>query len=204
MKNHYPILLLPLLLFLGCNSTPKKAPHSPKKTSYTWINTWPETPAGYIMGNATGLGIDPNQNIVVFHRGTRGWREPMFTNKICENTISVFDSNTGKLLKSWGSDLFIMPHGLEIDNEGNVWVTDVGLHQVFKFNADGELLMTLGEAQRTGNDTKHFNLPTDIAVAPDGTFYVSDGYGNSRIVKFSAQGEYLFEWGYFWRWHWSV
>jgi peptidylamidoglycolate lyase len=74
-------------------------------------------------------------------------------------------------------------------------VTDVGQHQIFKFSYTGELLMKLGEANVPGNDTTHFNLPTDIAVAADGSFYVSDGYGNSRVIKFSAQGNYIFEWG---------
>ncbi|MES2882564.1 MAG: 6-bladed beta-propeller, partial [Bacteroidota bacterium] len=71
----------------------------------------------------------------------------------------------------------------------------VGLHQVFKFNSEGQLLMKLGVAKQSGNDSLHFNLPTDVAVANDGSFYVSDGYGNSRVMKFSAAGKYLFEWG---------
>ena len=88
-----------------------------------------------------------------------------------------------------------MPHGLTVDNENNIWVTDVGLQQVFKFSHNGELLMKLGEAKVTGNDSKHFNQPTDIAIAKDGSFYVADGYKNSRVIKFSSTGNYLFEWG---------
>lgn len=88
-----------------------------------------------------------------------------------------------------------MPHGLTVDKNNNVWVTDVLLHQVFKFSHEGELLMKLGVPKTPGNDSLHFNLPTDVAIADDGSFYVSDGYGNSRIVRFSASGKYLFEWG---------
>jgi peptidylamidoglycolate lyase len=91
--------------------------------------------------------------------------------------------------------MFIMPHGLAVDKDNNIWVTDVGLHQVFKFNHEGKLLLTLGASKVAGKDSAHFNQPTDIAIAEDGSFYVSDGYGNSRIVKFSATGKYLFEWG---------
>jgi peptidylamidoglycolate lyase len=69
------------------------------------------------------------------------------------------------------------------------------LHQIFKFTHDGKLLMKLGMAKTPGNDSMHFNLPTDIAVTPGGSFYVSDGYGNSRVAKFDANGHYLFEWG---------
>jgi peptidylamidoglycolate lyase len=88
-----------------------------------------------------------------------------------------------------------MPHGLTVDKDNNIWVTDVGLHQIFKFSHNGQLLMTLGVAKVSGNDSLHFNMPTDVAIANDGSFYVSDGYGNSRIVKFSPKGKYLLEWG---------
>ena len=99
------------------------------------------------------------------------------------------------MLDSWGADLFIMPHGLTVDKENNVWVTDVALQQIFKFSHNGKLLLKLGVAKTAGNDSLHFNLPTDVAVANDGSFYVSDGYGNSRVIKFSKEGKYLFEWG---------
>jgi peptidylamidoglycolate lyase len=100
-----------------------------------------------------------------------------------------------RYLNSWGANYFIMPHGLTVDKDNNIWVTDVGLHQIFKFSHNGQLLMTLGVAKVSGNDSLHFNMPTDVAIANDGSFYVSDGYGNSRIVKFSPKGKYLLEWG---------
>lgn len=87
---------------------------------------------------------------------------------------------------------------MTVNQENNIWVTDVGLHQVFKFSQDGQLLMKLGVAKTSGNDSLPFNLPTDVAIAKDGSFYVSDGYGNSRVEKFSPSGNYLFEWGAFW------
>jgi peptidylamidoglycolate lyase len=114
---------------------------------------------------------------------------------IPEKTILLVDRESGTILKSWGDNLFIMPHGLTVDKDNNVWVTDAGLHQVFKFSHEGTLLMKLGEAKVPGNDQTHFNRPTDVTVAKDGSFYVSDGYGNSRIIKFSSDGKYLFEWG---------
>lgn len=88
-----------------------------------------------------------------------------------------------------------MPHGLTIDDKDNVWLTDVGRHQIFKFTSDGRLLCTLGEAGVPGDDRSRFNRPTDVAVPPDGSFYVSNGCENTRVVKFSATGEYLFQWG---------
>ncbi|MGB7738716.1 MAG: peptidyl-alpha-hydroxyglycine alpha-amidating lyase family protein, partial [Steroidobacteraceae bacterium] len=110
-------------------------------------------------------------------------------------TVWVFEARTGRLLKSWGAGLFIMPHGLTIDRDDNVWLTDVGLQQVFKFSPDGRLLMALGEARVAGNDDTHFDKPTDVAVAKDGTFFVSDGYGNSRVLHFAADGKLRKTWG---------
>jgi peptidylamidoglycolate lyase len=123
------------------------------------------------------------------------WSEETALPLISEPTIEVFEEESGRHLRSWGANLFLMPHGLTIDEQGNVWVTDVLLHQIFKFSPAGELLLTLGKARVPGADRMHFNLPTDVAVLPDGSFYVSDGYGNARVVKFSAAGEYQFEWG---------
>jgi peptidylamidoglycolate lyase len=114
---------------------------------------------------------------------------------IAAKTILLLDRETGSIINSWGESFFIMPHGLKVDKQNNVWVTDVGLHQVFKFTHEGKLLLTVGEAKVPGKDAGHFDMPTDIAIADDGSFYVSDGYGNSRVLKFSAKGKYLFEWG---------
>ena len=162
---------------------------------YVLVKEWPNLPDNLKLGNPTGLGVDPENNIVVFHRANRAWQQPMPKDKIQNNTILTLDKNTGNVLKSWGKDIFIMPHGLEVDSEGNIWITDVGLHQIFKFNSKGNLEFILGEARTPGNDQFHFNLPTDVAVSNDGSFFISDGYGNSRIMKFSKKGEYLYEWG---------
>jgi len=83
-----------------------------------------------------------------------------------------------------------MPHGISVDLEGNVWVTDVALHQVFRFihgswDSPG---LVLGEAFVPGNDLNHFCMPTDVAISSSGTVYISDGYCNSRILVLSASG----------------
>lgn len=93
-----------------------------------------------------------------------------------------------------------MPHGITVDHENNVWLTDVALHQVFKFGpssegSTGNLLMTLGSPFEPGNDFDKFCKPTSVAVATNGEFYVADGYCNSRIVKFSSSGRVLLQWG---------
>jgi peptidylamidoglycolate lyase len=82
-----------------------------------------------------------------------------------------------------------------VDREDNIWLTDVALHQVFKFDHAGRMLLTLGEKGVPGVDNSHFNKPTDVAVSNDGSLYVSDGYGNNRIVKLSQEGQFLLEWG---------
>ena len=198
-KQKSILFFLTAFLILGCKDSEKSNPEqeTKKSDSYVLVKDWPDLPDDFILGNPTGLGSDSNDNLVIFHRASRVWQEPMPEDKIQENTITIVDKQTGKVLNSWGANLFIMPHGLEIDKENNIWVTDVALHQIFKFNSDGTLLLTLGKAQVPGNDKEHFSLPTDVAVSADGSFYVSDGYGNSRVVKFSKDGTYLFEWGKF-------
>ncbi len=200
MLNEYRRLIFATVFFCCCCSAAvsqdlKTVKNPPK---YELVNDWPQLPEGYALSQPGGIGIDTSPHVFVFHRPGRRWKlldENFPDSLISANTILMLDRQTGKILNSWGANLFIMPHGLTVDKDNNVWVTDVGLHQVFKFSHEGKLLMTLGEAKIPGNDSLHFNRPTDVAVASDGSFYVSDGYRNSRVVKFSGSGKYLFEWG---------
>lgn len=180
---------------------------------YCLAADWPNLPAGLELGQVAGLGFDPEGVVYLFHRGAKSWvGNPTLAAKawslmarlfegdtskdpIAENTILAIDPVTGALLSSFGAERFVIPHGLTVDANDTLWVTDVGLHQVFKFNRRGELLLTLGEAGVAGAGRTRFDGPTDVAVARDGSIYVADGYGNARVVKFSATGEYLFEWG---------
>ena len=173
----------------GASSTEPDAP-------FQVVHGWPQLPEGHILGQATGVDVDSQGNVFVFHRAGREWSDDPPATAIANSTIEVFEGSSGRHLRSWGSNLFLMPHGLTIDRDDNVWVTDVHLHQVLKFNASGQLLLTLGEARVPGADRAHFNMPTDVAVLPDGSIYVSDGYGNARVVKFGPNGEYEFEWGH--------
>jgi sugar lactone lactonase YvrE len=116
--------------------------------------------------------------------------------------IMSFDA-AGRPLRAFGEGLFAWPHGLNVDAEGNIWVTDGRGgdgrgHQVLKFDASGKLLMRLGEAGVAGGGAQHFDGPTDVVVAANGDVFVSDGHesvSNNRIVKFSADGSYLKSWG---------
>jgi len=119
------------------------------------------------------------------------------------NCILVLDG-TGRLVESWTQwDKLFQggrgPHHVKIspyDPDRHVWVVDDNRHQVFEFTNDGkQLVLTLGEAGVPGNDEKHFGRPTDIAFLPDGTFFVTDGYINTRVVKFDKTGKYLMTWG---------
>ena len=159
------------------------------------VREWPKLPENHVLGLCAGVGVDSHNRVFVFHRCGRKWSNPFPTEPIAAATVSVIDGPTGTLLGSWGANLFIMPHGLTVDHEDNLWLTDVGLHQVFKFTQDGKLLLTLGERGKPGNDRAHFNLPTDVAILRDGSFYVSDGYNNTRVLKFTAGGNCEFEWG---------
>lgn len=166
------------------------------RSAYTPIPNWPQLPAELVLGQVTGIAVDSQGNVFVFARGEKVWdADPFDPSVIPAPTVFHFDGQTGKMLAAWGDHRFVMPHGLTVDAEDNVWLTDVGLHQVYKFDSQGKLLLTLGEAGVAGADATHFNRPTDVAVADDGSFYVSDGYENSRVAAFAANGRYLFEWG---------
>jgi peptidylamidoglycolate lyase len=168
----------------------------PSGEAYRLVTDWPKLPGGRTLGQVSGLGVDSRGNVFVFHRAERVWSgEELDLQLIASPTVLVFDGTTGEMLAQWGANTFVMPHGLTIDGQDNLWLTDVGLHQVFKFVHAGKLVMALGERGVPGDDAAHFNQPTDVAVAPDGSFYVSDGYGNSRIVKFSPDGRFLAAWG---------
>ncbi|XP_061873174.1 peptidyl-glycine alpha-amidating monooxygenase isoform X11 [Colius striatus] len=159
------------------------------------------------LGQVSGLALDPENNLVIFHRGDHVWDANSFDSNfvyqqrglgpIAQNTILVLNPSNAKLLHSMGKSLFYLPHGLSVDKKSNYWVTDVALHQVFKLRADEkEPLLILGVALQPGSDKNHFCQPTDVAVDPvTGSIYVSDGYCNSRVIRFSPNGVYLTQWG---------
>ncbi|PRQ06623.1 peptidyl-alpha-hydroxyglycine alpha-amidating lyase family protein [Enhygromyxa salina] len=161
----------------------------------TVVHGWPRHPSGHGLGQATGVDVDLHGHVFVFHRAHRDFDYPPPPGLIAEDTVMMFDPDSGQQLAAWGADRFSIPHGLDVDDQGNVWVTDVGLHQVLKFSHDGELLQTWGVAGEPGDDREHLGLPTDVVVLPDGSFYVADGYENSRVVRFSPTGEFVATWG---------
>ena len=161
---------------------------------YEEVKTWPQLPAGVQMGEAAGVAVDTDGHVFVFHRPGRGF-DPSATEKLADAAVLEIDADTGRLIRSWGANTFLVPHGITIDRENNVFLTDVGLQQVFKFSHDGRLIFAVGEARVGKWDATHFNQPTDIAIRPDGSFYVSDGYVNSRVALFDRNGKWLREWG---------
>lgn len=167
---------------------------------------WPEAPLQ--LGQVSGLALDADDNLVIFHRGDHRWGRNSFDSQgrylerslgpIRQPAILVVDSAKGKVLRASGRNMFYLPHGITTDKDNNYWVTDVALHQVMKLSGDGndKPLIVLGEAFVPGSDENHFCKPTDVAVDPvSGNIYVSDGYCNRRILKFSPDGKYLKQWG---------
>jgi DNA-binding beta-propeller fold protein YncE len=140
-------------------------------------------PEGWKFGRVSAVTTDSRGDVYVFHRGKHG------------DPIMVFDGQ-GRFLRSWGKDLFGNPHGIRADKDDNIWCVDNGNHQVYKFTREGKLLLALGIKGKTGTDDKTFNKPTDIAWdRKTGDFFVSDGYGNSRVVKFDRNGKFIKAWG---------
>jgi len=189
----------------------------------TRIANWATLPEGRTWGSTAGLDIDPTDGHVWgYERCASGSAGGPGIN--CDSNpvdpIFKFDRNTGEILANFGAGIFVTPHGIYVDDEGNVWVTDFAGnaertkgHQVHKFSSTGELLMSLGTAGQPGSDRDHLWQPNDVIVAPDGSIFVADGHSGQnmtteeqiaeglaagltgRIVKYSPDGEYIMEWG---------
>ena len=184
---------------------------------------WGTLPEGREWGSTAGIDIDPiDGHIWAYERcgaGTFGAGTPVNCDNNPVDPVFKFDRNTGEVLANFGGGVMVTPHGIHVDAERNVWVTDFAGnaegtkgHQVHKFSSDGELLMSLGTAGQPGSGANQFNQPNDVITAPDGTIFVADGHsghgmttnrameegrrGNTaRILKFSADGTFIKEWG---------
>jgi DNA-binding beta-propeller fold protein YncE/pimeloyl-ACP methyl ester carboxylesterase len=148
--------------------------------SYAADPSWPERRKEIVWGPMSGAAVDAHDNIWVLSR----------TGK---NVIQY--QADGKFLQAWGEGMFGSPHELKVDPQGNVWVVDSNKNCVRKFTSDGKELLVLGTPGESGCDEKHFGAPTDVALAPDGGVYISDGYGNARVVHFDKDGKFVKAWG---------
>ena len=174
---------------------------------YKAILNWGELPGGRSMGVVTGVHPDPD--------GEHLWIVERCGANQCAGSphdpIHKLNSE-GATVLSLGAGLFAWPHGFDLDAEGNLWITEgapdgdargeagkaLGMgHQVIKLSQEGEVLMRLGVAGVAGDDAHHFNGPAAVLAAPDGSIWVADGHrgGNNRVLKFSSEGELLFQLG---------
>ncbi|TKR92978.1 hypothetical protein L596_007520 [Steinernema carpocapsae] len=157
-------------------------------------------PVSEPLGQVAGIALDAQNHILAFHRADRVWEETTFDtnarlNKslgaIANETIFVIDPESGKVVERHGAKQFYIPHGITVDAQGNIYVTDVGLHQVIRMDKNFKPTLTLGHRLEPGEDETHFCQPTDVAVASNGDFFVADGYCNSRVMKFDKDGKLL-------------
>ena len=180
----------------GAANERRRAARTTQPPGYVQVKNWPKLPANSKLGQVTGVAVGTQQQIYIFHRADRKWTTPFPAETIRGHTLAAFNRQTGELISTLGEQKFIMPHGLSVDAAGNLWVTDVGSHQVHKISPrTGQILLTLGTAGIPGHDREHFARPTDVSFSNNGTIFVTDGYINTRVVKFSSTGKYLGEWG---------
>ena len=165
------------------------AQHGNLPNPYHEVATWAKLPAGVAWGGVISVDPAPNGDIWVFHRS--------------DPPILRFDQS-GTVVKSFGAGLFAQAHGMTVDRDGNVWVTDSQTkdgkgQQVFKFSPEGKVLMTLGKAGVAGEGTDVFSGPCDVVVGSNGDIFVADGHiaGTTvgRIMKFSKDGTFITAWG---------
>jgi sugar lactone lactonase YvrE len=154
-----------------------------KRTRFEPVFGWPSLPHPMAFKEATSVGVDSDDNVYVFSRG----RWP----------LTVFDRD-GNFKSTWGAGEFDRPHGIHIDGDDNLWLIDDRGHFVQKRDRKGKVLLQLGERGKPApwQGGRPFNRPTDVVTHPEtGDIFVSDGYGNSAVHRFSAKGKHLKSWG---------
>ena len=180
MTTHWRLLPLACLFVLPALAADMpSAPPLPHKM----VADWAKLPAGWNLGEASGVSVDRNDNVWVFNRGPHG--------------VVQFDKN-GHMLQAWPEVPIQSAHGIKVDPDNNVWLVDVAGHALLKFTQAGRLLMVIANAGRTAGDNSTqyaFNRPTGLSFTPQGDFFVSDGYINSRVVHYSKEGEFIGQWG---------
>ncbi len=198
-----------LVLFAG-KAYDQAGPINSAPNPYRSVENWAQMPQGRNWGSTSGVDVDRDGTSIWVAERCGAFAPPSQMKPgvpfACDGSnlapILKFDAS-GKLVKSFGEGMFLFPHGIHIDPDGNVWLTD-GLgkdgkgQQVFKFSPDGKVLMTLGKAGVAGNGPDEFNAPSAVLVAPNGDIFVADGHGretNARIVKFSKDGKFIKTWG---------
>jgi hypothetical protein len=183
------LLALCALVFFVVPAPAQEKKEKPDRPPYPRVNLapwyevepgWPKAPKGVQWGHVPGVAVDAKDNVYVFTRA--------------KPPVQVYAPD-GTHLRSWGSDTIETAHHLKIDAEGHVWIADIGLHVVRKCSPEGKILQTFGLPGEKGCDERRMNMPTDMVVTPTGDVFVSDGYGNNRIVHFDKTGKFVKAWG---------
>lgn len=188
---HRALAALGLLALAACDAAPPR-----EVVAVLEVDPgWPTIPADAKFGEVSAVDVDAEGNVWVLHRAGRVWEEPFPTTPITEPTVFKFAPD-GTLLAQWGAGMFIMPHGLSIDAEGKVWITDVAHEQVFRFSPEGVQELAIGTRGETAQDATHFGRPADVAFLGKRVL-VADGYVNTRVAEFAPDGKFIRDWGEF-------
>ena len=192
-------VLCGLILVFTCAVGNVSAQNQAPNPYRTVEGVWAPLPDGRSWGSTSAVEVSPDGETI--------WALDRCGENTCVghddlDTVFQFDKD-GNLLTRFGAGMFVWPHGIDVDDQGNVWVADARGegnrgHQVIKFSPEGEVLMRLGTAGVAGRTEETFDQPNDVLVAPNGDIFVGDGHpanGNNRIVKFSSDGTYITEWG---------
>ena len=193
-SGQYPVKLPPVSL-LGA--------HNDLANPYRPGVSWGQLPEARKWGSTASVSVAPDGTIWVVDRCGNSGAGGATCGGASANVNPIFQFDTsGKMLKTFGAGMFVSPHKLSVDKEGNVWLADNGGNQVFKLNQDGKILLTLGKKGVAGTGVDEFDAPTDVAIAPNGDIFVGDGHsgggtatGNARIMKFDKNGKFITSWG---------
>jgi streptogramin lyase len=191
-------------VFTQADVAPKRDLPDPYQAA---VRNWGNLPDARVWGSTAGVEIGPKGEI---------WAIERCGANSCDGSdlpsIHMLDLATGKPARSIGAGLFVFPHGLHVDRDGNIWVTDAQTskdgtkgQQVIKLSPDGKVLMRLGTAGKAGGGPDHFQEPSDVVTAPNGDIFVVDGHSGqapntppdyvTRVIRFSKDGKFIKEWG---------
>lgn len=181
MRTFSSIIVIAFVLIMFCIAQAQPSSIQQGDTAHYVVDTtWPKKPDRYKWAQMAGIAVDKQDQIYIFTRS--------------QPTVQVYKTD-GTLVRVWFMEDSSGSHFIRVGPEGNIWTANISEHVVRKYSPKGKLLLTLGTSGVAGADKSHFDKPTDMAILLSGDIFVSDGYGNRRVVHFDASGKYVNQWG---------
>ena len=208
---HCAVSVFAFLVTGGCGSVELAVDYAEEEPWPRLAHSVADTPTAWNFGQVVAVATANDGNVLVLHRGAnpvmvfssagefvRAWGDGLFSHGkvagVPAGSLTPTGSRYSAVYGAAGCHA-CGAHAIRVDPDGHIWLVDAPGHVIYKMTSEGDVLLRLGTQGVAGAGPDTFNLPTDVGFSPGGDIYVSDGYGNARVVKFSSDGTYLSEWG---------